>query len=78
MRNISEEIKTTCSGSRFGAIAIEKDFITMENLIEAFKIQVNKEMEKAVCIEIGEILVELGYMTHEQVDEVLGTISEME
>jgi len=69
---------TTCSGSRFGAIAIEKKFITMGNLIEAFKVQVNKEMGKSVCVEIGEILVELGYMVQEQVDEVLGTISEME
>ncbi|MBW1855861.1 MAG: hypothetical protein JRJ00_14485 [Deltaproteobacteria bacterium] len=69
---------TTCSGSRFGTIAIENKFITMGNLIEAFKVQVNKEMGKSVCVEIGEILVELGYMVQEQVDEVLGTISEME
>jgi len=52
---------TTCTGSHFGAIAIASKFITMENLIEAFKIQVKKEMGKSVCVEIGEILVELGY-----------------
>ncbi|MFC1838908.1 hypothetical protein ACFL1N_04950 [Thermodesulfobacteriota bacterium] len=62
---------TTCSGSRFGAIAIEKKFITMEELIEAFMIQVHREMQESVCLEIGDVLVELGYMTQNEVDEVL-------
>lgn len=62
----------TISGSRFGAIAIEKKFITMEELIEAFMIQVHREMGGSVCIDIGDVLVELGYMTQSEVDDVLG------
>ena len=65
---------TTCSGSRFGAIAIEKKFITMEELIEAFMIQVHREMAESVCVEIGDVLVELEYMTQSEVDEVLSLI----
>lgn len=69
---------TTCTGSHFGSIAIKINFITIENLLEAFKIQVNMEMEKSVCIEIGEVLIELGYMNQEQVDRVLDSMSETE
>lgn len=66
-------METTCSGSKFGAIAIEKKFVTMEELIEAFMIQVHREMGESVCVEIGDVLVELGYMTQSEVEEVLDT-----
>ena len=65
---------STCSGSRFGAIAIENKFITMEELIEAFMIQVHREMHEAACLEIGDVLVELEYMTQSEVEEVLNHI----
>ena len=61
----------TCSGSKFGAIAIEKKFINMEELIEAFMIQVHREMRESVCVGIGDVLIDLGYMTQSEVDEVL-------
>ncbi len=55
----------------FAVVAIEKDFITMEQAKEAMDIQVTEGLEGKGHRLIGEILVSQGYMTETQIDEVL-------
>ena len=56
---------------RFGTIAIEKGFITKEQLMDAIGIQVGDELEQRAHRRIGTILFDLGYISHHQIDEVL-------
>ena len=56
---------------RFGAVAIDKGFITLENLIEAMKIQISENLEGIDHRLIGQILWEEGYIKTEQINEVL-------
>jgi hypothetical protein len=57
--------------NRFGVVAIEKGFITPEKLIEALKIQVQEELEGSERRLIGQILINKGQITTDQIDEVL-------
>jgi hypothetical protein len=41
---------------RFGAVAVEKEFITLENLYEAMKIQILENLEGIEHRLIGQIL----------------------
>ena len=59
---------------RFGVIAIEKKFITAEQLIEAIKVQVMEDIEKGKHRLIGRILLESGQITVSQIDEVLESL----
>lgn len=59
---------------QFGIIAIEKGFISADNLIEALKIQVEEEIEVKNHRLIGEILMEKDYITADQIEDVLNTI----
>jgi hypothetical protein len=56
---------------RFGVIAVEKRFITKEQLFEALKIQVEEDLSGKPHTLIGIILIRLGYLTHDQADEIL-------
>jgi len=56
---------------RFGVIAVEKGFITKERLFEALKIQIEEDLQKKKHNLIGLILIKLGYLTHDQADEIL-------
>jgi hypothetical protein len=56
---------------RFGALAIDKGFITLENLIEAMRIQILENLGGSDHRLIGQILWEEGYITTEQINEVL-------
>jgi len=56
---------------RFGAVAIDKGFITLENLIEAMKIQIFENLDGSDHRLIGQILWEEGYIDSEQINEVL-------
>lgn len=56
---------------RFGSIAIDKGFITLDGLIKALVIQVEEEILKGTHRLIGEILFELNIMTAIQIKEVL-------
>ena len=57
---------------RFGIIAIKMGFITQEQLIHAFRIQVEENLEKGEHRLIGAILLDQGIMTMQQIDEVIG------
>ena len=56
---------------RFGVVAIEKGFITRDQLLEVLEIQIDEEIEKGERRVIGAILVEKGYMNLLQVQEAL-------
>lgn len=56
---------------RFGAVAIDMGFITLEQLFEAMKIQITENLEGTEHRLIGQILWEKGYIKTEQINEVL-------
>jgi hypothetical protein len=56
---------------RFGIIAVEKGFITKEQLFEALKIQIEEDLQNKKHNLIGLILIKLSYLTPEQADEIL-------
>lgn len=56
---------------RFGALAIDKGFITLENLIAAIKIQIIENLDGSDHRLIGQILWEEGYIKTEQINDVL-------
>jgi hypothetical protein len=57
---------------RFGTIAVKKGFITQEQFIQAFRIQIEENLEKGEHRLIGAILLDQGIMTMQQIDEVIG------
>ena len=57
--------------TRFGIVAIDKGFITAEQLIEALRKQVMGDIEQREHKLIGAILLEMGLITVEQIDEVV-------
>jgi hypothetical protein len=57
--------------TRFGIKAVEKGFITPEQLIEALRIQVTGDVEQKQHKLIGTIVLEMGLMTNQQVEEVV-------
>ena len=59
---------------RFGLIAVGKGFITLEQLIEAMKIQVEEDIQDASHRLIGEILVDIGAMSAPQIIDVLNAM----
>lgn len=61
---------------RFGFIAIEKGYITPDDLIEALRIQVQENIGQGKHQRIGEILVTKGKMTDAQVEDVLEALSQ--
>jgi hypothetical protein len=59
---------------RFGTIAFEKGFISLENLLQALKIQVTEDLQGMSHRLIGQILLEQGYITDAQINDVLGAM----
>ena len=60
---------------RFGSIAVEKGFITTEQLVEALAVQAKENVEKGEHRLLGQILLEQGLVTATQIDEILETMS---
>ncbi|MGA7144755.1 MAG: hypothetical protein WBY47_09655 [Desulfobacterales bacterium] len=56
---------------RFGAVAIDMGFVSLEQLFEAMKIQIKENTEGVEHRLIGQILWEKGYMSTEQINDVL-------
>lgn len=71
MPDADEEVTSESIRKRFGVIAIEKGFITAEQLIHAIEKQIRDEIGQERHRLIGEILCKKGYMTKPQCDEVL-------
>ena len=59
---------------RFGVIAVEKGFITKEQLFQALRIQTEENLQGKEHRLTGVILYELGYLTEKQIEEVLESI----
>lgn len=58
----------------FGEIALEKRFVSAEQLYEALTIQANHRASGLLEKQLGQILLEMGYMTEEQISEVLDVL----
>jgi len=56
---------------RFGVMAIEKGFITKDQFIEAMAMQIENDLEGIEPKNLGTILNAMGYMTDDQIYEVL-------
>jgi hypothetical protein len=63
---------------RFGTMAVEKGFVTEEQLFEAMKVQIENDIEGLEHRLIGSILYGLGFITIQQVNEVLDTLGKDE
>jgi len=62
------------SEKRFGVVAVQKGFITPDQLFKALKVQVQDDLEQGDHRLLGEILQGEGVMTWTQVGEVLQTL----
>jgi hypothetical protein len=63
---------------RFGDIAIRKGFITKDQFIEAMAFQIENEMEGIQPKLIGSLLHDLGYMSEDQLDEIVESMTQPE
>lgn len=61
---------------RFGVTAVEKGFITAEQLFEAIKLQITEDLKPVGHRLLGEILLDEGHITAEQINEVLASMEE--
>ena len=59
---------------RFGAIAIEKGYISIEELIEALAIQVKDEIERGSHRLLGSILFEKDLITGDELQDVVDSV----
>lgn len=67
------------SGKRlFGEVAFEKGFISSDQLYEALAIQARDEVRNRPYRFLGQILIDLGYVTEKKVLEVLNEIHSSE
>ncbi len=59
---------------RFGIIAIEKGFITQEDLVLALTTQVREDIEYGIHRLIGDVFLDLKIMDENQIEEVVKEI----
>ena len=59
---------------RFGVIAVEKGFVTIEHVAEAMKVQIIENMGKGIHRVIGAILLDQGFINTTQLSEVLNAL----
>jgi len=59
---------------RFGVIAVEKGFITPEQLFDVLKIQISEDLKPTKHRLVGEILLDEGHITAAQIKEVLNSM----
>jgi hypothetical protein len=60
---------------RFGSIAVEKGFITINQLAEALSIQARENVDEGKHRLLGQILLEQGLITESQIDIILDTMA---
>ena len=61
---------------RFGGVAINKGYVTPEQVIDALNIQVKEDISFGKHRRIGVILLEQGFITLMQIDEVLDDLDQ--
>ncbi len=68
---IKGKMKIVHLDKRFGVIALEKGFVTAEQVVDALKTQVEEDISLGTHRLIGRILLEKQIITLSQLDEVL-------
>ena len=68
-KNMAERIEAY--ERRFGYLAIQKGFVNAQQLVDALDTQISEEVRKRKHRPIGQILIDLNYMTLKQIEEVL-------
>lgn len=63
---------------RFGTIAVKKGVVTKEQVLEAMKIQMERDLDGLEHRLIGSILYSMGYVTLPQIDEVVEAVKTCE
>ena len=58
----------------FGEIALEKRFVSAEQLYEALTLQARNRVEGVIEKQLGQFLLELGHINEEQISEVLDVL----
>ncbi|MBI4604433.1 MAG: hypothetical protein HY721_20930 [Planctomycetes bacterium] len=58
----------------FGEVALEKKFVTPEQLYEALTVQARAKVEGREEKLLGQVLLELGSMTEDQIRQVLDVL----
>ena len=61
---------------RFGVIALELKYITVNQLVDAIRVQVKEEVEEGRHLLIGAILFDQGVMSMDQINHVLTIIEQ--
>ena len=77
-RKIGKFLDLERMARRFGMTAVERGFVTLNQLIEAWKVQVRENIENGKHRLIGEILLQQGKITEQQIDEVIKFLSHRE
>ncbi len=62
---------------RFGWVAFQKGFITLEQLVDALRVQAKENITARKHTLIGEILFEMGLLNRSQIDEILQSQKEI-
>lgn len=60
---------------RFGFVAVKEGFATPEQVSKALEIQIEENLKAKKHRRLGEILVEMGFMSATQVDLVLAAMT---
>ena len=58
----------------FGEVALEKRFVTTDQLYEALTVQARAKVEGRGEKLLGQVLLELGYLTEDQIGQVLDVL----
>jgi|COG998Drversion2_1049125.scaffolds.fasta_scaffold223903_2 hypothetical protein len=61
---------------RFGTIAVDKGYISENQLIEALELQAKENIKEGKHRLLGQIFLDEGLLTETQVDEILETMSQ--
>ncbi len=61
---------------RFGTIAVDKGFISENQLIKALELQAKENVKEGKHRLLGQIFVDEGLLTEAQVDDILETMSQ--
>lgn len=58
----------------FGEVALEKRFVTAEQLYQALTVQARAKVEGKPEKLLGQVLLELGYLTEAQIRDILDVL----
>ena len=61
---------------RFGTIAVDKGYISENQLIKALELQAKENVKEGKHRLLGQIFLDEGLLTNAQVDEILETMSQ--